>query len=406
MTTHNSSKTPTKITEHDSRTDSGDKQLPTLRGLQFWLYATNILSPYLPVYFSAKGYTSSQIGTMMMLGPLLAVLFQPFWGYLSDKLGTVKKIIAGLWAMSILSSIGLFQSSSYGSALFFATAVYFFWLPTLPLMDSITIKATEKRGVTYGSIRLFGSMGYMTILIGTGVLFGSFIGIGNLSYLFWALWIPALMLLLRLRDEPTEGERMTLASLKPILQNKSFLWFLLLVFIMSVPHRMHDVMFSLYLRNAGGSEALVGYSWALHALFEIPAFALLNKYLHKVRELTLLGIVCLLYTLRWTGYALAPEPWVMVLLQAGAIVTYAVFWLTAVYYTVRVLPKQLISTGQSLLSMVYLGLAGMTGGTVGGWLFDHFGATSIYWFAAAASLVAGCAFLATEFVAQRRTFRR
>lgn len=402
MTTHISRKTSRQTADQASPAPSRDKQLPALRGLQFWLYATNILSPYLPVYFSAKGYTSSQIGTMMMLGPLLAVLFQPFWGYLSDKLGTVKKIIAGLWAMSILSSVGLFQSSGYGSTLFFATAVYFFWLPTLPLMDSITIKATEKRGVSYGSIRLFGSVGYMTILIGAGLLFGSLVGIGNLSYLFWALWIPALLLLVRLRDEPTEGERMTLASLKPILHNKSFLWFLLLIFIMSVPHRMHDVMFGLYLRDAGGSDSLVGYSWALHALFEIPAFALLNKYLHKVRELTLLGLVCILYTLRWIGYALATAPWVMVLLQSAATVTYAVFWLTAVYYTVRVLPKQLISTGQSLLSMVYLGLAGMTGGTIGGWLFDHHGGPSIYWFAAAASLLAGCGFLATEFISQRR----
>ncbi|MNC66939.1 hypothetical protein D3C75_1173940 [compost metagenome] len=95
----------------------------------------------------------------------------------------------------------------------------------------------------------------------------------------------------------------------------------------------------------------------------------------------------------------------MVLLQSAATVTYAAFWLTAVYYTVRVLPKQLISTGQSLLSMVYLGLAGMTGGTIGGWLFDNHGGPSIYWFAAAASLLAGCGFLVTEFLSQRRRFQ-
>jgi len=379
-----------------------DAQLATLRGLQFWLYATNVLSPFLPVYFQSKGYSSGQIGFMMMLGPLLAVFFQPLWGYLSDRLGTVKKIIFLLWGLSILSSIGLFTAKSYELTLAFVTLFYFFWLPSIPLMDSITIKATERRGQSFGSVRLFGSLGYTVVLIIGGILLGQWLGIRSLSLIFWATWIVPLLLLFKLRDEPVSGERMSLQSLVPILKNKSFLWFLLLVFIISVPHRMHDVMFSLYLSKAGGSDAMVGWSWALAALAELPAFALLSKYLHRVREFNVIGLVCLLYVLRWLAYAFTTDPWVMFALQAGAAVTFAVFWITVVHCTVQMLPRQLTSTGQSLLAMVFLGFAGISGGSIGGWLEDHYGGSSMYVFAAIVSLVASLAFFGSEFVARRR----
>ncbi|MFC5447730.1 MFS transporter [Paenibacillus aestuarii] len=379
-----------------------DSQLTALRGLQFWLYATNVLSPFLPVYFQTKGYSSGQIGFMMMLGPLLAVFFQPVWGYLSDRLGTVKKIIFLLWTLSILSSIGLFTANSYELTLAFVTLFYFFWLPSIPLMDSITIKATERRGQSFGSVRLFGSLGFTVVLIIGGILLGQWLGIHSLSLIFWATWIVPLLLLFKLRDEPASGERMSLQSLMPILKNKSFLWFLLLVFIISVPHRMHDVMFSLYLSKAGGSDAMVGWSWALAALAELPAFALLSKYLHRMREFNVIGLVCLLYVLRWLAYAYTTDPWVMFALQAGAAVTFAVFWITVVHCTVSMLPRQLTSTGQSLLAMVFLGFAGISGGSIGGWLEDHYGGSSMYVFAAIVSLVASLAFFGSEFVARRR----
>ncbi|MCA0755529.1 MFS transporter [Paenibacillus sp. N4] len=379
-----------------------DTQLTTLRGLQFWLYATNVLSPFLPVYFQTKGYSSGQIGFMMMLGPLLAVFFQPVWGYLSDRLGTVKKIVFLLWSLSILSSIGLFAANGYGTTLVFVTLLYFFWLPSLPLMDSITIRATERRGKSFGSVRVFGSIGYTVVLIVGGILLGKWLGISNLSFIFWAAWVVPLVLLFKLRDEPASGERMSLQSLKPILKNKSFLWFLLLVFIISVPHRMHDVMFSLYLTEAGGSDSLVGWSWALAAAAEIPAFALLSRYLHRVREFNLIGLVCLLYAVRWLAYAIAKDPWILFALQAGAAVTFAVFWITVVHYTVNILPKQLTSTGQSLLAMVFLGFAGISGGSIGGWLEDRYGGSSMYVFASVVSLIAAIVFFGSETVARRR----
>jgi PPP family 3-phenylpropionic acid transporter len=380
-----------------------DKQISTLRGLQFWQYAVvGVLAPFLPLYFETRGFTSSQIGVLMMAGPLLAIFFQPIWGYISDRLQTVKKVIFVLWVCAILCSIGLFLADSYVATFWFVMLMYFFLQPSLPLLDSLTIQATASRGLNFGSVRLFGSIGFTVVALTGGYILQKLGGISNISYLFWAVWVFPILLLFRLREEPAQGERMTLEAIKGVFRNKMFLLFLLLVFLISVPHRMNDVLLGLYMKELGASDAMVGWAWALAAACEIPAFALLSRYLKRIHEFVLIGLVGILYSVRWLLYALATDPWMLFALQGGAAITFAVFWIAAIHYAVRILPMQLCSTGQSLLAMVFLGLAGIVGGGVGGWLNDNYGGSSMYVFAAIVSLIAGIGFLVTEFVSRTR----
>lgn len=384
-----------------------DRQMLILRGMNFWEYAIlAVLSPFLPLYFANLGYSSSQIGFLMMIGPFVASMIQPFWGYLSDRLRTVKLIIFWLWILAIISSVALFNSGgSYVLTLCFVLALYFFYQPSMPLLDSISVQSAARRGKTYGSLRLFGSLGYTVVSLSGGLLLAALGGITGLRYLLWAAWIVPLLLLIFLRDEPVEGEGMTLTSLKELLTNKSFLWFLFLVFVISVPHRMNDVMLGLHMKDLGATDAMVGWAWALAASLEIPVFALLGKYLHRIHEYVLIGIVGLLYSIRWFMYYVTDDPWVLLALQAGAVITYAVFWIAVMHYVARILPPQLGATGFSLLSMVFLGLAGMTGGIVGGRLSDLFGGASMYLFASIASLIGGVLFLVTEAMSRRRAWK-
>lgn len=383
-----------------------DKQLITLRGLQFWAFATNgVAAPFLPLYFDRQGYTSAQIGVLMMIGSLLAIFIQPVWGYVSDRLQTVKKVTFFLWSIAVLCGIGLFASQSYVLTFWFVLLMYFFLQPSYPLIDSVSIQSAARRGATYGSIRMFGSIGFASMALIGGYVLNLLGGISNLGYFMITVSVIPLILMLLLRDEPAEGERMTLDLLKGILKNKTFLLFLLLVFLISIPQRMNDVMFGLYLLSNGGTDSMVGWGWAIAAGVELPAFLLLNRYLKKIHEFALIGVVGILFSVRWFLYTVFTEPWMLLLLQGGAMVTFAVFWLSAVHYTARILPMQLCSTGQSVLAMVFMGLAGIVGSSVGGWLKDNYGGASMYIFAACVSLVAGIGFLLVQFASRRGRIR-
>ncbi len=134
------------------------KQLNALKAMYFSYYALNaVLLPFLPLYFQQKGYTSMQIGLLMMMGPFVAVFAQPVWGYISDRLRTVKAIIAILWGLTIAVSVGLFLAGSFMEAFAFSLLLYFFMMPSAPLIDSMTIQTAIREGRSYGSVRLWGS---------------------------------------------------------------------------------------------------------------------------------------------------------------------------------------------------------------------------------------------------------
>ncbi len=381
-----------------------DKQIATLGGLNYLYYATNgILLPYLPLYLAQRGYSSAEIGLLMMIGPFVAIFAQPLWGYLSDRFQTVKTFIFLLWALAMLASFGLFGTGGFALTFIFMLLIYFFLLPSSPLLDTIMIKSTAGRGISYGSVRVWGSIGFTSVALISGPILEKIGGVSKIPYLYWVIWIFPFILLIFLKDEKGTGQQISLHMIGSILKNKSFLWFLFMIFLLMVPHRMNDVLLGLHLSDLGATDSMVSWAWALAAMSEIPVFALLGRYMNRYHELSLLGIASVLYAVRWGIYSLVTDPWPLMFLQATHSVTFAVFWIVSVQYVVRLLPEQFCSTGQSLLAMVFLGLAGIIGGTVGGWLNEGWGGVGMYVFALIMSAIAAVLFFGTHAYMRRQS---
>jgi PPP family 3-phenylpropionic acid transporter len=124
--------------------------------------------------------------------------------------------------------------------------------------------------------------------------------------------------------------------------------------------------------------------------------------MHRFHELALLSIVAALYTVRWILYAIITDPTALILMQSMHSVTFAVFWIVAVQYAVRLVPDEMRSTGQALLSAVFLGMAGLTGGFVGGFIKDIWGGSGMYVFGAIMTAIAAVLLLGTHVFGQKQ----
>lgn len=372
--------------------------MQVLRALYFGYYAQQaILLPYLPLYFLGKDFDSLQIGILITAGTFVAVFIQPVWGYISDRFQTVKALIVILWCGTIVTSVGLFAAKGFSATLIFVVVLYIFLIPSAPLLDSIAIKAAESTGASYGSFRLWGSMGFTVMALLSGFIFRWVGGIENIQYIYWAVWIIPLILLIFLKDQKSEATtRVTLKAVLTLVKNYPLLWFMLLVFLLMIPHRMNDSLLGLYMQDLGASAQMIGLAWAIAAASEIPTFALLYRFMHRYHELSLLFIVSCIYVVRWIVYAFTDDLFIILILQASHSITFAVFWIVAVQYVDRLVPPHLRSTGQSLLAAVFLGLAGLVGGLVGGWLYDQSGGMSMYMFAVGLSVVSSVLLLFTH----------
>ncbi|WP_309120162.1 MFS transporter [Paenibacillus sp.] len=383
-----------------------NRQLAIVKALNALYYCSNaVLLPYLPLYFAFKGYTAVEVGLLLMVGPFVAIVAQPVWGYVSDRFQTVKWVLLLLWSLQLLCSIGLFTATGFPITLLFTTLLYFFLMPSSPLLDSLTIRSAFDAGVSYGTVRMWGSIGFSIFAALSGAMLVAIGGVDNLQWIYWGVWLFPLMLAALLKDVKASAPPITLRSLSTVVRSRPLLWFLLLVFVMMLPHRMNDGFLGLHMSDLGASEQMVGMAWAIAALSEVPTFALLHRYLHKVHELALIGVVGLLYVVRWIVYALATDPLLLLVMQASHSITYAVFWVSAVAYVVRIVPNEFRSTGQSILSAMFVGVTGLASGTLGGWIEGWGGYESAYMIGAVVAGIAGVAFLLTH-AAQRGSLRR
>lgn len=333
--------------------------------------------PFLPVYFDKQGLSPSQIGVIVGTGGIVTLFAQPLWGMISDKTKTIRKVLLALLAASAVTGYWLYATGGYTALIVIAMFVYFFVMPIDPLTESLNFRIAESEGISYGSIRTYGALGYALMSLIAGQVMTSF-GVHSLAPLFAGVGLLALLVCWRMPDAPVSGEPVTLASLKTFLRNKQTLLFLLLVFISSVPARMNDTFLGLYVQELGGEPNLVGLAWFLAAGSEIVIFALSYRWLKPGKELLLITLAGAFYLLRFLLSAWIKDPHGLVYLQLLQLLTFPVFYSAAIQYLYSIVPPEWRATGQTVLALLFFGVSGIIASYAGGAIYDAFGGQVLY----------------------------
>ncbi|MFP4975766.1 MFS transporter [Paenibacillus sp. CN-4] len=333
--------------------------------------------PFLPVYFNKQGLSPSQIGMIVGTGGIVTLFAQPLWGMISDKTKTIRKVLLVLLAASAVTGYWLYATGGYTTLIVISMLVYFFVMPIDPLTESLNFRIAESAGISYGSIRTYGALGYALMSLIAGQVMTSF-GAHSLAPLFAGVGLLALLVCWRMPDAPVSGEPVTLASLKTFLRNKQTLLFLLLVFISSVPARMNDTFLGLYVQELGGEPNLVGLAWFLAAGSEIVIFALSYRWLKPGKELLLITLAGAFYLLRFLLSAWIKDPHGLVYLQLLQLLTFPVFYSAAIQYLYSIVPPEWRATGQTVLALLFFGVSGIIASYAGGAIYDAFGGQVLY----------------------------
>lgn len=360
----------------------GSRSLTQLKYFNFFMYGSwSLLNPFLPLYLQDTGFNNIQIGLLMSVGPIISLIANPFWGYWSDRLQNTRLIIIIMLIGNISTSQIYFQTDQFLLVFVFMLLFYFFQTALNPISNSLILQAIEKTEYQFGSFRIWGSIGFAVMVLVSSP-FIEMIGVENLGYLYGSFAIITLLLSFRLpsQGKKTSKQQFPLKQLSIILTSGLFVSFLLLTILISIPNRMNSIFISVYISNMGGSEIYVGWSWFLAASIEVPVFMLLDRYL-KATGRTMFGlmaIVCGLYTLRWVLMGIATAPYQIVFIQLLHGVTFGITFYTGTQICNFLVPKAIRTTGQAIYGLTWMGIAGMIGGLLGGWLFDELGPEWMY----------------------------
>lgn len=349
-----------------------------LRALNFFYFSLfSLFLSFLPVYASKIGISGTKIGLILGLGSVVCIVSQPMWGIISDKFRTIKRVLLLLFVLSALAGTLLFRSDELWLFTALVVLMNIVFMPTDALMETLNYQTSQREGISFGSIRTFGSMGYSVTSLVAGSLL-KWWGLDSLAWIFLSVAAIAFLLGFGVRDVPASSKPTAFKHLKVFLLQRRTLAFFALILIVAIPNKMNDMYIGLYMEELGGNVQWTGMAWFTMTLVETLMFALSSRFIKPGKEGRILAIAAGLYTLRFLLSSLAPSPLLLVVIQVLQGFTFVFFYAGSMQFLYSIVPEQWKSTGQTMLTLLFFGVSGVVGSTAGGWLFDEFGGVVLY----------------------------
>lgn len=351
-----------------------------------------IYLPFIYIYLRSTGLSGLEIGILTSISPLVGMLSAPLWGLLNDRFGKTRLLLGAAVVGSILAVWGIALASHF-VILAIMTAVFSLFFSTLsPMLDSNTLLLLGDQRERYGSIRLWGSAGYVALTLVGGVLLERL----GLDFLFPIFTICMLMLLISLAWYPIR--KVALVNSPHLFEN---LWKMLrqprwLVFVLSAmlawvsANGMHTFL-GVYLKELKASEGLIGLTMAIGGLAEIPSMYLGARLLKRFSPRKLIVVGMFAYMLRMFCYGIMPTPQWAPLINLLNSITFGLFWIGSVAYVNELAPDEIKATSQGLL-LAILNLSSLASAAFTGWIFDTTGPANLFLILAVFSLAAGLLF--------------
>jgi MFS family permease len=363
-----------------SRQGIVDRSSDTLRirGFYFLMFgAVGCLFPYLVLYYQRAGLTGRQIGVLAAVTALVTQLASPLWGLMGDSRALRKRLLTAATAGAMVSAYLFSVTSSFGWLAIIAMMHSFFFSPISPLVDSTALEVADASRRSYGALRAWGTVGFVL----TSLAIGRAVELAGLKTMFVGyalLMFGCLVLSLRFPARRHEWTGPLRRGLGLLLADRAFLVFLIGAFLLTAAMRPANDFFALYLDAVGARESMVGLSWAIAALVEAPVVFFSGVLLRKLGARGLFLLACGAYAVRWFLYAEVTAPGVILMIQLLHGLSWAPYLVAGVVLTSEHAPEGLGATAQGVYSGTTMGLAGMTGSLVGGWLYDMVGVANLF----------------------------
>jgi len=350
-----------------------------LSGYYFFYFAfIGAFSPYFGLYLQALGFSAWDIGLLMSQMQLMR-LFAPYlWGALAERLDRRLAVVRLAGVLSLLGCTPFFVVRSFEAMLVTMALLAFFWSAALPLVEAVTFDHLHEDPARYSRIRLWGSVGFIIAVMGTGALLDH-VPLPKLLWVIVGTLAGIVACAMTVPDAPTHRPAGEQPLLRQILQQTRVRALFAACFAMSAAHGALYVFYSIHLSDHHYSKILVGSLWSLGVLAEIMVFFFMVTLLRRcgLRRVLLLSFAAAV--LRFLMIAqLVDWLWLMVMAQLLHGLTFGAYHAAAIAAVNRWFPGHCQTRGQALYSTVSFGAGGLLGSLLSGWTWDAWGATATF----------------------------
>ncbi|MEW5734979.1 MAG: MFS transporter [Thermodesulfobacteriota bacterium] len=373
----------------------------TALSLQYFLYfgVMGVMLPYFTLYLYRLGLSGEQIGVVAGIRSLLAVAMPLCWGALADRSGNRRSIFIGLNIAATACFSLFFHTESYGGLIAVMALWGIFYTPIISFMEAFSMEVLGKDRRRYGSVRVWGSLSFITCVLSVGALLNTrpvsvilvLIFIGSAAQAALSPLVPA-QVAGGSRERPSfrENGAYLLRGRIPV--------FLLCAFLMLASHGAYYGFFSIRMENLGFGGRTIGLCWAVASIAEISVMLLSGRIFSRFSPEKILQMSLLVAVVRWTAQAFASTLTEIILVQILHAATYGAFHVASILFIEQNFPEKGRTLGQAANNAATYGLGLAAGVFLSGVLFDSYGAAASFLFCGA---LAGTAALVFYLIVRR-----
>jgi PPP family 3-phenylpropionic acid transporter len=359
-----------------------------LSGFYFFHFAfIGAFAPYWSLYLKSLSFNALQIGVLMSLLHVTRIFAPTAWGWLADHTGKRMLIVQLAAITGLVSYCGVFFGESFLWMFAVMMLMSFFWSASLPLIEATTLSHLGKSTARYGSIRSWGSLGFVLAVIGIGYLLDA----TEIALLLWVVLGFKLGIVIfswRIPEAEIASHSTDALSVQQIFKQPGVLAFFSACLLMAFAHGPYYTFYSIYLVDYGYSKGAIGWLWAIGVICEIGVFFLMPRVMHRfsLKQILAFSFTCAVARFLMIGWGVE-WPTVMLMAQILHAATYGahhVAAMMAVHYFFRGRHQ---AKGQAFYTSFTFGVGGTLGGVFSGYAWEWLGPGFTFSMSAAAALV-------------------
>ena len=358
----------------------------------FYFALLGATAPFLALYFDHLGFSAARIGELIAIPMLMRCLAPNLWAWLADRSQQRLAIVRFGAICTLLSFALIFMGKSFAWLALIMVSHAFFWHAILAQFEVITLAHLGVNSERYSQLRLWGSVGFMLVVIGFGYLFDQV----GLDYYPWAIlavmsgivlssfWIPKQPNQLETAESSDDLARPRVRT----TPTKYIVVFLVGVALMQLSHGPYYTFLTLHLIDLNYSRAVIGWLWALGVLAEIGLFVIMPWLLRRIRLQHIIVASLFIAALRWwlLGFY-ADSLLTLLFVQLLHAATFGSFHAAAIHFVQRYFPAHKQGQGQGLY-VSFSGVGGALGALYAGYTWQSLGAGVTFALASGVALLA------------------
>ena len=345
-----------------------------------------IYTTYITVFFRQMGLSSSEIGLIQGIGPVVSMIGLTLSGSLSDKSGKMNIVLSASFLLSAVCDIFFTVNPVFLSLLFVNTLYTFASSPLLQLSDAFAADNCNKESFPFNKVKIFGTVGYASVVLLSGYILKD-----NVSLMFLIqgiIFLVSSVLAFKIPDRRTIEEPAK-NSYFSVLKSKELFVLYVANLLVYIPISYYNSFFPIFIQDlAGGNLTSVSWSNFLALISEFPFLIFAFSVCKKLGTKKVLLISCMLMTFRWIVIAFSVNPTLSMIVNMLKGASDIVFVYCTTEILNRTLDDKLKGTGQALLGILTYGVARITGNWAGGILTDIFSIRNVFLICSAFPLIA------------------